>query len=229
MISRIFKRYNDHWNNVDFHMHTSYTDGKSSMYEMIEECARQEIDAIAITDHARKTSNYFGRYFSEINKLKKEFSLVILKGIETRIADFLGNLDYPENITNDLDIVIASVHRVSINDKFFTISKFDAEIAFEIEKFLCLQAIFNSNDKFHVLGHCGGMCICAFNHFPMSAFEDIIKACTEYDVAFELNSRYHSNFFAFLKPLLEKYNPYVTYGSDAHSIGEIRSIMKWEK
>ena len=219
----MFKKYkNTDKYNFDFHLHTNYTDGRSSIREMVKKCREKGYEKIAITDHTRSSSNYFSEYFREIDELKKEFNINIYKGIEARIADFRGNLSTPKDITPE--ITVASVHRISINDKLYKISEFNPNIAFEIETLLSLEAV--KNKKCDVIGHTGGMCITYFNDFPIENFEKIIAVCKENDVAFEINSRYHKNFIKKLAPILEKYNPYVSYGSDAHSTEEIRGIYE---
>ncbi len=208
--------------NFDYHLHTTYTDGKSSMREMAAQAVKLGYSSVAFTDHVRDNSDYLAEYFNEIDVLKKEFGIQIYKGIEARISDFKGNLSYPKN--SKPEIIVASVHRISINDKIFKISDFSKEIAFEIEKLLALEAV--KNGQCNVLGHCGGMCIHFYNEFPIFYFEEIIKTCADCDVAFEINSRYHKNFIKALEPILEKYNPYVTFGSDAHCIEDIRGIYE---
>lgn len=219
----MFKRFNaidPHNINFDFHIHTKYTDGKNSMEEMVQKALKLNFKSIAITDHTRESSDYFNDYFNEINLLKNKYKINILNGAEARISDFSGNISYPKQIKKDLDILIASVHRISINDNLFSLNEFSPNIAMEIEKLLSIEAI--KKAECNVLGHCGGMSIHFFDEFPITFFEDIIKTCKKHDVAFEINSRYHKKYYAILFNLLKKHNPYITFGSDAHCTEEMR-------
>ncbi len=218
----IFKTFKEQKNNIDFHLHTTYTDGQSTLRQMAQKCLELGYTTIAFTDHVREDSDYLCEYFKEIDKIKKELNIEIYKGIEARICDFTGNIAYPKD--KKAEIIVASVHRISINDKLFKINDFKPEIAFEIEKLLAVKAI--KRQQCNIIGHTGGMCIHSFNEFPVEYFEEIIKACTEYNIAFEINSRYHKKYIHRLEPILEKYNPYVTYGSDAHNTEEIRGIYE---
>lgn len=220
----MFKHFNEvdeDYKKSNLHMHSTFTDGRNSIEEMVERAIDMGLNTIAMTDHTDLYGDYFEPYFKNLEEIKKSHSNIkILTGGEARICSFKGDLDYPSRIKTNFDILIASVHRFSFNDKIFKINQFEKEIGFEIEKLLCLEAI--NKGGFDILGHCGGMSIKYFNEFPFSHFEDIIKACTEKNIAFEINCKYHSKIYAQLKDLLTKYNPLVTYGSDAHSCDEIK-------
>ncbi len=213
----MFQKYNemdDFYKRTNYHMHTTYTDGKNTPEEMLQKCIECGYTSIAFTDHARSNSDYLPHYFKEINELSCRYNFKILKGIEARISDFDGTISYPKHEKSNIDIIIASVHRISINDKLFYIKEFTPKTAFEIETYLALNAI--KKRECNVIGHSGGMSIEAFDEFPLENFEQIIKLCAENDTAFEINYRYHKNFIHKLMPLLKKYNPYVTFGTDSH-------------
>ena len=63
--------------NVDFHMHTTYSDGGKSPEEIIELCKENHIKYISITDH-----NTFRFYKENENK---DFGLKMIKGIEVEV------------------------------------------------------------------------------------------------------------------------------------------------
>lgn len=75
----------------------------------------------------------------------------------------------------------------------------------ELEKALSLAAI--QKREYSILGHCGGRCIHYFNAFPLEFFEDIIKSCAKYDVAFEINSTYHKKYYPHLAKVLKNTIP----------------------
>lgn len=195
----MFKRFNDlNTASIDFdcHMHTTFSDGYHSMEEMAQKALALNFKTIAFTDHTTKQSVFFQKYFQEIAVLNQKYPITILKGAEASIADFSGNLTCPGQIKKDLDILIASVHRVAVNDKLYRLDAFAPDIAMELEKALSLAAI--QKRECSILGHCGGRCIHFFNAFPLEFFEDIIKACAKYDVAFEINSTYHKKYYPHL-------------------------------
>jgi DNA polymerase (family X) len=101
----------------DLHMHTTYSDGRDSLAEMVQMAATLGYEYIAITDHseragAPKTVNRAAlvRQRDEIDSLRDRFpGLTILHGIEVDImAD--GSLDFTDDVLETLDIVLASLH-----------------------------------------------------------------------------------------------------------------------
>ncbi|PYR79570.1 MAG: hypothetical protein DMF86_03175 [Acidobacteria bacterium] len=101
----------------DLHMHTTFSDGRDSLTEMVTAYATLGYEYIAITDHSvgasasrTVTIDQLARQRDEIERLREQFpSLAILHGIE---ADILpdGRLDFPDAVLAGLDIVLASLH-----------------------------------------------------------------------------------------------------------------------
>jgi DNA polymerase (family X) len=103
----------------DLHMHTTWSDGRASVQEMVEASARLGRDYIALTDHSQSSRIAHGlevvrleRKIEEIEALRKRWGKRkprILMGAEVDIlAD--GRLDYPDTILARLDVVVASLH-----------------------------------------------------------------------------------------------------------------------
>src|SRR6478735_6324296 len=101
----------------DLHLHTTLSDGRNSLEEMAEAGRGRGYAYMAITDHS--ASHGFGDHVTaerlwerieeirEWNKGKRGFRL--LAGSEVNIGTD-GSLDYPEDLLEALDWVIASVH-----------------------------------------------------------------------------------------------------------------------
>ncbi len=100
-----------------FHVHTTYSDGRSTLREMVTEAVKEGFEYLGITDHSRSAVYAHGlswetlqKQWTEINSLEQEFpQCKIFKGIE---ADILpsGELDYEPEILSQFDFVIGSVH-----------------------------------------------------------------------------------------------------------------------
>ncbi|MCC5942443.1 MAG: DNA polymerase/3'-5' exonuclease PolX [Balneolaceae bacterium] len=103
------------------HAHSTYSDGKYSIKQMTEACMERGFEYLGITDHS-KTAAYAGgltiddvkRQWDEIDELNDVFAsdgknFKIFKGIESDILND-GSLDYPDEILEGFDFVIASVH-----------------------------------------------------------------------------------------------------------------------
>lgn len=102
----------------DLHMHTTATDGKASLDQMIDAARERGLDYIAITDHSQRVTMARGltperllAQWQEIDaanaRLGGEFT--VLKGIECDILE-RGGLDLPDDILAQADWVLASIH-----------------------------------------------------------------------------------------------------------------------
>jgi DNA polymerase (family X) len=99
----------------DLHMHTTLSDGHASVEEMAETGRELGYEYIAITDHS--ASHGFGddvqpdallRRLEEIRSLP-ELGIQVLAGTETNVLPD-GSLDYGDDVLEQLDWVIASLH-----------------------------------------------------------------------------------------------------------------------
>lgn len=102
----------------DLHMHTSATDGTSTIREMADAAIARGMTYIAITDHSKRVSMAMGldagkvrAQWRMIDEIRDEYRdrLVILKGIECDILE-RGGMDLPDNCLAEADWVLASVH-----------------------------------------------------------------------------------------------------------------------
>jgi DNA polymerase (family 10) len=101
----------------DLHMHSSYSDGRDALQDMVAAGAALGYEYIAITDHSEHAAasrtldaDQLARQADEIARLRERFPrLAILHGIE---ADILpdGRIDCPDDVLARLDIVVASLH-----------------------------------------------------------------------------------------------------------------------
>ena len=98
------------------HCHTTYSDGKNSIAEMVRAAAELGFEAITITDHSAAASYAGGLDLAQLRAQHAEIAALaapearILRGTEADIlAD--GEIDVPREILPELDLVIASVHQ----------------------------------------------------------------------------------------------------------------------
>ncbi len=106
----------------DVHMHTFATDGRNSIREMAEAALARGYEYIAITDHSRNLAMTNGldpeRAMEQVRLIRqtdREFAeesggkLRIFTGIEVDILGD-GELDLPDEVLAEMDVVIGSVH-----------------------------------------------------------------------------------------------------------------------
>ncbi|MEZ7170742.1 DNA polymerase/3'-5' exonuclease PolX [Sporosarcina sp. OR05] len=101
----------------DFHMHTTWSDGGYSIREMAEACRAKGYTHIVITDHTHYlkvanglTPERVREQIAEIRKVNAEFDdIEIFCGTEMDILPD-GTLDFEDDLLQELDFVIASIH-----------------------------------------------------------------------------------------------------------------------
>lgn len=99
------------------HIHTNWSDGHSSLEEMVEATKSLGFEYVVICDHSQTAKYANGlepeRLLQQIELIDKlngmNLGMKILKGIESDILPD-GSLDYPEEILQRLDVVVASIH-----------------------------------------------------------------------------------------------------------------------
>ena len=101
----------------DLHMHSTWSDGRDSIEAMVIACRALGYEYLAITDHSphsgatrNLTADAVARQADEIADVRERFpDIAILHGCE---ADILsdGRLDFPDEVLERFDIVLASLH-----------------------------------------------------------------------------------------------------------------------
>ena len=108
----------------DLHVHTKWSDGQNTIEAMALAAKERGYEYIAITDHSagRGIARGLGverlkKQIEEIKRLNQRLSgIKILAGIEVDIrAD--GTLDLPDEILQELDVVVAAIHSAMSQDK----------------------------------------------------------------------------------------------------------------
>ncbi len=102
----------------ELHAHSTWSDGKNSIAEMVQAAKKEKLKYLAITDHSQSlgvanglTAKRVEQQRKEIAKIRKglDKNFVLLHGTEMEVlAD--GTLDFPDEVLAMFDIVIASVH-----------------------------------------------------------------------------------------------------------------------
>jgi len=98
------------------HCHTTYSDGKNSVLEMAQAAHALGMKYITITDHSPSafyargvTLDRLKQQWDEIDAARAAVPIRILSGTESDIlAD--GALDYPDDVIERFDVLIASIH-----------------------------------------------------------------------------------------------------------------------
>jgi DNA polymerase (family 10) len=98
------------------HCHTTYSDGRNSLEEMARAAEAMGMKYMTITDHS-PTAHYAGglsverlkQQWDEISEVQEKVSIKLLRGTESDILRE-GELDYPDDVLEKFDVIIASIH-----------------------------------------------------------------------------------------------------------------------
>lgn len=196
---------------LDTHTHTIASGhAYNTLLENLKEAKESGMELVAVTDHGPNMPggpHIF--YFSNLRVLPQEiYGVKLLKGCEANIVDSEGNLDIPVNVQQKLDIIIASLHDVCIEQG-------------GREK--NTEALVNAmkNPYVDIIGHCGNP------YFPIYE-EEVVKAAKENNVLIEINNsslipgpegsrRGSLPICTKVAKLCKEYKTKIVIGSDAHS------------
>lgn len=163
----------------DLHLHTKYSDGTATIEEMAKAAQEKGYDYIAITDHSKSARIAGGmdeetirKQWAEIDDISEKCEIRILKGAEVEILKD-GSLDYSDEILDELEIVIGSVH------PSFKLSK--RKMTDRIERAL-------EDEHLDILGHPSGRLIGKRPGFEAD-FPEIFEAAAERKKVLEINGQ----------------------------------------
>lgn len=198
------------------HCHSTWSDGKATLEEMVRAAQALGAEFITITDHSRAAHYANGldlerlkRQWDEIARVQERFpNLRILRGSEVDILEE-GGLDWPDEILDKLEVVICSVHQ-----------RFKLDEPRQTERIRrALQ-----HPKCAIWGHPTGRYL--GDREPMSArWEELIALAAERGVIVECNGTPHRlDFSAELLRVARKHGAKVSLSVDAHSTEELQNL-----
>lgn len=194
----------------DLHMHTRWSDGSASVREMALAARNRGYEYIAITDHSQSlkvagglTAEDLKRQREEIEATNEELEgITVLAGVEMDILSD-GSLDFPDEVLERLDLVIASIHS-GLNQDRETLTR------------RILNAM--ANPLVHVIAHPTGRLIHRRDPCDID-LDRIFEAAGQTGTLLELNANPHRLDLndVSLKRAKEGYGATFTINTDAHS------------
>ncbi len=103
---------------MDLHTHTTASGhAYSTITEMTAAARDRGVELLGITEHAPKMPGSCGiLYFSNFRVLPRErMGVSVLFGVELNIMDYDGSVDLPDELLEEMDLVIASLHTPCIH------------------------------------------------------------------------------------------------------------------
>lgn len=169
----------------DLHAHTTDSDGRMSMRELVENALKRGFHTIAVTDHSKSSAIANGlspeRLRAQIKAVHKLNKVLKSEGIDIRVlagseVDILsdGTMDFDDDLLAELDIVVASPHAALSQDPATATKRL-------------LKAI--SHPYVHIIGHPTGRLINRRAGLD-PAMDEIIAAAKEHGTALEINAHW---------------------------------------
>ena len=189
--------------NIDYHIHTSFSDGFFSPQDMIQAAAKRGIQEVCITDHhsiwkPALSDLDFEEYFTTLDEIRSHETLgtKVFIGIEvdTSTIDYLDPLqEFPWDL-----ILFEYVFAESTWEKNF-------------------QQLLNfkkKNPNYNV-----GLAHTRFTRVSESRFDYVLNKMREFEIIIELNTSYGNYLDKWFNYLDEEY--WFSIGSDAHHIASL--------
>lgn len=110
----------------DYHTHTTYTHGKSTVEENVAQAELLGLKEIAITEHCYKGYNHIKKgdlekIKQDVENIRDKYNVKILVGIEANLMSPNGDIDISDEELEKLDLVVLGFHkhsRVKMKDWF---------------------------------------------------------------------------------------------------------------
>jgi DNA polymerase (family 10) len=198
------------------HSHSTWSDGRSSLEEMAREAKARGLTYLTVTEHSQAASYAGGlkpddlkRLWDEIDRINEQLpGFRLLKGSEVDILE-TGELDYPEELLEKLEVVIGSVHaRFSMDQDQMT------------ERML--RAL--DNPFLSIVGHPTGRLINSREPYSLR-MEEVLDKAAQKEVAMEVNGNPHRLDLKaeHVRMALER-GVKLVVSTDAHSVGELAHL-----
>jgi histidinol phosphatase-like PHP family hydrolase len=203
---------------TDMHMHTTYTDGRSTIAEMLAAATGAGMATVAFTEHVRRNITWFEGFKEEVRRIaRQEPRLTVLVGIEAKALDLHGALDADEKLIAQAQLVLGAFHSFPAGVEVEALTSQDAAVL----EYQALKGLLE-HPEVDVLAHPGAFTKKRFGHFPFVLMRALVRQARERGRAIELNAEYNSP--AELNALLQlciREDAWVSLGSNAHHQDEV--------
>ena len=206
----------------DFHIHSNFSDGENSIEELVKAAINLNLDAIAITDHVRKESDWIDRYIEEIERLRTEYGdkIQIYSGIEAKAIDLEGDIDAKPEFFDKVDIVLGAIHRIPrARYQFLTPDEVKDNSETLTLWFTVIRSLIRNSD-IGIIAHPGSYLKKSDIPIPIEMKKKLAMEARKHRKILEINLRHKTPDEEFLK-LLEENEVTMVVGSDSHSVEDL--------
>ncbi|MHB1126895.1 MAG: PHP domain-containing protein [Bacillota bacterium] len=220
---------------ADYHMHSKYSDGRSTIGEMMAAAQAKGLEEIAITDHGPRNIGVGVAGLETYHRIKEELQelnrasegLKVLAGAEADVIGLDGEIDVPEKIYRELDVLLVGLHpyvwpasvvdgiNIVVNNQLKNISS------------ALYRKVVNDNTK--------ALNECMYRH-PVTAvthpglgmpvnIPEVARACAQTETAYEVNTGHDYQSVEELKIAAREGVQFIL-SSDAHYTDTVGNLEK---
>ena len=207
---KTWERYRELLPYGDWHVHSNYVDGKSSIDEMCRQALNNGLRLVAFTEHVRKELTYnYDDFIKEIKEARQKYpELKILYGCEAKILEG-GELDASRDVLDKCEFVVAVFHTLPYQSKEDNINALREAL---------------SNPRVESWGHPGTL-LNKYDFEP-EEMEELVRLCIRNNVLIENNLKEKYTPPQEFSRIVEKLGAATVFGSDAHHTSELRKLSK---
>jgi putative hydrolase len=99
----------------DMHVHSTFSDGASTIGENVAEAERIGLTELTCVEHVREDTRWIPAYVAAIRESRKRTPIVLRCAVEAKILDIYGCLDLPAEL-DGIDAVYAASHQAPSPD-----------------------------------------------------------------------------------------------------------------
>jgi putative hydrolase len=201
-----WKTYNDWLGLGDWHVHSAWSnDAQGSIAEYCRRARANGLKLIAFTEHVRRRIEFdYQRFGDDVDAARREFpDLIILKGCEAKVLNVAGEIDAPDDVLAQCDVVIGSFHSFADPSQYIP----------------ALRSMLR-NPQVDIWGHPTLYAVKQGIALDQATLESVVDLCIEHDVLIEFNHKYRLPSAAMREQVRCRGAKYV-FGSDAHRVEDL--------
>jgi putative hydrolase len=102
----------------DFHVHSTFSDGASTLAENVQAARERGLRTLCLTDHVRRDTTWVPDFAAAVRPYRRQPGLRVLAGVEAKILDGSGRLDIPPDLARcgEIDLVLIADHQFPADD-----------------------------------------------------------------------------------------------------------------
>lgn len=213
----------------DYHTHTTFSDGRSSVMENALAAKEKGLKEIAVTDHGfRILTMGFKKYLrarEECRAAEEATGVKVIAGVEADIVSPQGDVDIREDHIDPIDYIIVGFHKfafpknVSTFFKMYFITYFNGLIPIgKKARARNTRAVIAAIERYPIKA------VAHLNHSLKVNVGEVAAACAKKNVLVELNVKHLRSLKGHWQELIDSGASFVV-NSDAHRAADVGELQ----